>query len=86
MLQSILALILTSSSSLEEIQLYNQQANALVDRTQLEILKLLKELTLELKEVEATIPKQLLIKNQPTIPMKTLDNKRKKHHKTDKYC
>ena len=50
-LQSILALVSSSSLSSEETQSYDQQANTLIDRIQLEILKLLKELMVELSKL-----------------------------------
>jgi len=83
MLQSIPALTPASSSSSVESPIYDQQANALVDKTQLEILKLLKELTVELKQVKSSIPSSA---NQPTASTTGREPRRYKRTNVSKYC
>ena len=72
----------TNSSSSEEEYSYHQrqQANAASDQTQVEILKLLKDLTAELKSVKSSFHQQ------PKFGRKTPDNKTSPRKVTDKYC
>ena len=44
-----------SNLSSEDEKSYNYQVNSIADQTQLEILKLLKELTVELKTVKVVV-------------------------------
>ena len=69
-----------SSSSSEDKKSYNYEANSIADQTQLKILKLLKELTVELKTVKVAVPQQ------PRFGKKTLDNKKYLRKQTDQYC
>ena len=55
MLQSILSLTKASSGSKDKSS-YLHQANSVADQTQLEILRLLKELTQEIKSIKAAAP------------------------------
>ena len=82
MLQTIPSLVSTDSSSSEEEHSYHQrqQANAASDQTQVQILKLLKDLTAELKSVKSSL------QQQPKFGRKTPDNKTSPRKVTDKYC
>jgi len=64
MLQSILSLTEASSGSEDELS-YSHQTNSVADQTQLEILRVLKELTQEIKQVKSLFKQNCYSRKTP---------------------